>query len=56
MKIDLKAPSITFGSKNFSVNQNGELTAKGNGSIAGWKISDTALTKGDVGMSSDNTT
>ena len=47
-------PGITFGSGNFSVDSNGFLTAKGGGSIAGWNISDNALTKGRVGISSDN--
>ena len=55
MMIDLTTPEIKFGSGNFSVNANGHLTAKGGGTIAGWNISDTALSKGKVGMSSENT-
>ena len=53
---DEKGPSIKFGSGKFSVNSAGELTAQGGGHIAGWEIGNTALIKGDVGMSSDNTT
>ena len=55
LEINLTAPSITFGSGNFKVNSDGHITAKGGGTIAGWKISDTKLTKGLVGLSSDNT-
>ena len=40
MLIDLSTPSIRFGNKNFSVNEEGHLTARGGGSIAGWKIDD----------------
>lgn len=43
MQIDLTTPEIRFGSGNFVVNANGEITAKGGGSIAGWKITDTQL-------------
>ena len=43
MLIDLTTPEIKFGSGNFSVTSDGYLTAKGGGSIAGWKISDTQL-------------
>lgn len=43
MQIDLTTPEIRFGSGKFVVNSEGELTAKGGGSIAGWKISDTQL-------------
>ena len=42
-----KGPYIRYGSGNFSVDANGYLTAKGGGSIAGWKISNTALTSPD---------
>ena len=54
MLIDLKTPEIKFGSGNFSVSKEGWLTAKGGGSIAGWNIKDTSLSKGNTGMSSDN--
>lgn len=43
MQIDLTTPEIRFGSGNFVVNANGEITAKGGGSIAGWKITNTQL-------------
>lgn len=36
-------PYIRFGSQKFSVNSNGELTAKGGGSIAGWEITFNVL-------------
>lgn len=54
MLIDLTTPSIEWGNGNFKVDVNGHLTAKGGGSIAGWTIGDTALTKGKVGISSNN--
>lgn len=44
MLIDLISPEIRFGSGHFSVDSSGNLTAKGGGTIAGWKISDTRLT------------
>lgn len=53
MQIDFTTPEIKFGSKNFSVDKNGYLIAKGGGSIAGWNISDTKLYKENVGISSD---
>jgi hypothetical protein len=43
--IDLTTPEIKFGSGNFKVNAEGYLTAKGGGSIAGWEINDTTLSK-----------
>ena len=52
--IDLTTPQIKFGNGNFSVNSSGHLVAKGGGTIAGWNIGDTALTKGKVGISSNN--
>jgi hypothetical protein len=53
MLIDFGAtPTIEFGSGNFVVNSNGELTAKGGGNIAGWKISDATLQGEDVGLRS----
>lgn len=45
--VDLTTPQIIFGNGNFTVNEQGHLTAKGGGSIAGWKISDTRLTSAD---------
>lgn len=41
--INLTQPFIKFGSGNFVVNANGHITAKGGGSIAGWKITNTQL-------------
>lgn len=52
MLIDLATPQIKFGSGKFSVNSAGELTAQGGGSIAGWHIGPSALTKDTVGMNS----
>lgn len=43
MQIDLTTPEIRFGSGNFVVNEKGEITAKGGGSVAGWKITNTQL-------------
>lgn len=45
--IDLTTPEIRFGSGNFVVDASGHITAKGGGTIAGWKISDDALTSQD---------
>ena len=47
MQISLSEPYIKFGSGNFSVNKQGNLIAKGGGSIAGWSISDTRLSHGN---------
>ena len=44
MEIDLTDPHIRFGSGHFEVDNSGNITAKGGGTIAGWKISDTRLT------------
>lgn len=52
MLIDLTSPEIRYGSGNFVVNNQGHLTAKGGGSIAGWEIDDYKLSKGNTGMSS----
>ena len=43
MLIDFTAPEIKFGSGNFKVSSEGEITAKGGGEIAGQKINDTEL-------------
>lgn len=53
MLIDFTTPEIKFGSGYFNVDENGWLTAQ-RGTIAGWEIGDTSLSKGGVGMSSDN--
>ena len=47
-------PHIYFSSGNFMVNSEGKITARGGGDIAGWQISDDALSKGYVTISSDN--
>lgn len=47
-------PHIYFSSGNFMVNEEGKITAQGGGKIAGWQISDDALSKGYVTISSDN--
>lgn len=52
--IDLQKPEIKYGSGKFSVSSSGALTAKDEGSIAGWNIGTDKLSKGTVGMSSDN--
>ena len=54
MIIDLSTPQIGFGSGNFTVNSKGQITARGGGEIAGWKITDTSLSKDDTGMASSN--
>ena len=41
--INLTRPSIDFGSGNFNVSPEGHITAKGGGTIAGWKINDDAI-------------
>jgi hypothetical protein len=43
MQIDLTTPSIEFGTKNFSVNEKGEMVAQGGGSIGGWTIGKNTL-------------
>ena len=53
MLIDFTTPEIKFGSGYFNVDENGWLTAQ-RGTIAGWDIGDNALTKGNVGISSDS--
>ena len=47
-------PHIYFSSGNFMVDSKGKITAQGGGEIAGWQISDDALSKGYVTISSDN--
>lgn len=46
LEINLTAPSIKFGSGNFKVDPSGYITAKGGGTIAGWKINNSALYDG----------
>ena len=55
MLIDLTTPKIEWGNGNFKIDEDGHLTAKGGGEIAGYIITDYNLysTSGDgVGMSS----
>lgn len=54
LEINLSKPSIRYGSGHFSVDENGNLTAKGGGTIAGWEITDDSLvnSKENVGMAS----
>ena len=52
MLIDLSTPSIRFGNKNFSVNEDGHLTARGGGSIAGWQINDEEIYKNTIHLNS----
>ena len=47
MQINLSEPSIKFGSGNFSVNANGNITAKSGGTIAGWNIGVNSLSTGE---------
>ena len=41
--IDLTTPEIRFGNGNFSVDENGHISASGGGTIAGWEIDDTKI-------------
>ena len=41
--IDLSTPEIKYGSEDFQVDENGHMTARGGGQIAGWGINDTAI-------------
>lgn len=43
MLIDLSSSRVVWGNGNFNVDENGFLTAKGGGEIAGWKIGDNKL-------------
>jgi hypothetical protein len=54
INFDNDNPYIHFGSQKFYVNSNGEMTARGGGHIAEWDIGENDLTKGKVGISSDN--
>lgn len=52
--IDLQKPEIKYGSGKFFVSSSGALTAKDEGSIAGWNIGTNELSKNTVGMSSND--
>ena len=43
MLIDLTTPEIRFGNGNFIVTKDGYVTARGGGSIAGWRIGNSEL-------------
>ena len=53
MLIDLNTPRIVWGNGNFSVDENGYLTAKGGGTIAGFNIDDDSLYTGTKNSSSN---
>lgn len=55
MLIDFTAPRIIWGNRNFRVEPNGFLYAKGGGQIAGWKINDYRIDSVDNGEGSDKT-
>lgn len=52
MMINLSKPEIKFGSDNFIVTNEGHLTAKGGGKIAGWEIGDKTLSSGNITIDS----
>lgn len=60
MLIDLTSSRIIWGNGNFSVDENGYITAKGGGTIAGFKIDDDSIFTGNktdtnnVKLSSNN--
>lgn len=53
MLIDLTTPQIKYGNGNFKVDENGHVTAKGGGQIAGWNINDTQIYKNGVYIDSN---
>lgn len=54
LMIDLSKPYIQYGNRNFSVDENGHLIAKGGGSIGGWQFDDYCIWQNAVGVSSYN--
>lgn len=50
---DGDGPYIKYGSGHFSVDENGNITARGGGTIAGWTITDSTLYKSNVGLNSN---
>ena len=56
MLIDLTTPQIAFANGKFFVNQEGHLTAKGGGQIAGWRIDDNFLRAHDLSITMRSTT
>lgn len=55
LMIDLTTPYIKFGSGNFYVDEDGNLTAKGGGNIAGFYIDDDSLWTGNKDKTNINT-
>lgn len=53
MLIDLNAPRIVWGNGNFAVDENGHLTAKGGGTIAGFNIDDDSIYTGTKNSSTN---
>ena len=53
MLIDLTTPKIEWGNGNFSVDENGHITAKGGGTIAGFNIDDDSIYTGNKNSSSN---
>ena len=53
MLIDLTTPLIEWGNGNFKVDENGHITAKGGGSIAGFNIDDDSIYTGTKDSSSN---
>ena len=53
MLIDLNTPRIVWGNGNFFIDENGHLTAKGGGTIAGFNIDDDSLYTGTKNSSSN---
>ena len=53
MLIDLTTPMIEWGNGNFKVDENGHITAKGGGTIAGFSIDDDSLFTGNKNSASN---
>ena len=53
MLIDLTTPKIEWGNGNFSVDENGYITAKGGGTIAGFNIDDDSIYTGSKNSSNN---
>ena len=53
MLIDLTSARIVWGNGNFSVDENGHITAKGGGTIAGFNIDNDSIYTGEKGSSSN---
>lgn len=53
MIIDLNTPRIVWGNGNFIVDENGHLTAKGGGTLAGFNIDDDSIYTGNKNSSNN---